>query len=80
MALLQKVYDLGKPLGNLQNQFELEYHSDFSLLLASLGLGMRKAMLLKFAVIKETAHKGTDTHLKRALQGISAKALRIAKL
>jgi Fe-S-cluster containining protein len=79
MALLQEVYDLGKPLGDLQNRFELEYHSDFSMLLASMGLGMEKAMIWKLAVIKETAHKGTDTHLKQVLQKISANALRPAK-
>jgi Fe-S-cluster containining protein len=79
MALLRRVYDLGKPLGDLQSRFELEYHSDFSLLLASMRLGMKKAMIFKFAVIKETAHKGEDTHLKQVLQKISTNALRLAK-
>jgi len=79
MALLQRVYGLAKPLGDLQSRFEQEYHSDFSFLLTSMGLGMRKTMLLKFAVIRETTDRGTETHLKRALDRISADSLRIVR-
>lgn len=76
MDLLKKVYELGKPLGDLQARFEEEYHSDFSFLLTSLLLGMKKALLLKYAVIKEITQKGTDMRLQEALGKISPQALR----
>jgi len=48
----EKVYELDKNPGGLQSRFEKEYHSDFSFRTTSLALGMRKAVLLKFALIK----------------------------
>lgn len=71
MDLLTRVYHLGKSLGDLQIRFEEEYHSDFSFLLTSVVFGMRKALLLKFAVIKEIVQKETDTRLKEALEKVS---------
>jgi len=71
MDLLMRVYHLGKSLGDLQTRFEEEYHSDFSFLLTSLVFGMRKALLLKFAVIKEIAQEKTDTRLQEALEKVS---------
>ena len=71
MDLLTQVYYLGKPLGNLQSQFEEAYHSDFSFLLTSLAFGMRKALLLKFAVIKEIVKEKTDTRLQQELEKVS---------
>jgi len=71
MDLLKQVYDLGKPLDNLQSRFEVEYHSDFSLLLTSLVLGMKKALLLKFAVIREIVQNGTDARLQETLVKVS---------
>ena len=76
MDLLEQVYNLGGPLGDLQTRFEEEYHSDFSLLLASLVLGMRKALLEKFVVIKEIVQKGTDTRLQEVLKKVSPDVLR----
>jgi Fe-S-cluster containining protein len=71
MNLLTQVYHLGKPLGHLQSQFEEVYYSDFSFLLASLAFGMRKALLLKFAVIKEIVQEKTDTRLQQTLEKVS---------
>ena len=71
MNLLTRVYHLGKPLGHLQSQFEEVYYSDFSFLLASLAFGMRKALLLKFAVIKEIVQEKTDRYLQQALEKVS---------
>lgn len=76
MDLLTRVYHLGKPLGHLQSQFEEAYHSDFSFLLTSLVFGMRKALLLKFAVIKEIVQEKTDTRLQQALEKVSPTLLR----
>jgi Fe-S-cluster containining protein len=71
MDFLTQVYHLGKPLGHLQSQFEEAYYSDFSFLLTSLAFGMRKALLLKFAVIKEIIKEKTDTRLQQELEKIS---------
>jgi Fe-S-cluster containining protein len=76
MDLLTQVYHLGESLGDLQARFEEEYHSDFSFLLTSLAFGIRKALLLKFAVIKEMVQKKTDTGLQEALEKVSPDALR----
>jgi hypothetical protein len=71
MDLLTQVYYLGKPLGHLQSHFEEAYHSDFSFLLTSLAFGMRKSLLLKFAVIKEIIEEKTDTRLQQELEKVS---------
>ncbi len=76
MDLLTQVYHMGKPLGHLQGQFEEVYHSDFSFLLTSLAFGMRKALLLKFAVIKEIVQEKTDTRLQQELEKVSPSLLR----
>ena len=76
MKLLQNIYDLSKSLGDFQTRFEEEYHSDFSLLLASLLLGMRKALLEKFAVIKEIVQEGDETRLQKILEKVSPDMLR----
>ena len=76
MELLKNVYDLGKSLGDLQTRFEEKYYSDFSFFLTSLFLGVRKALLLKFAVIKEMVQKGTNTRLQEILEKVSPDTLR----
>jgi len=76
MELLKEVYGLCAPLGSLQTRFEEDFHSDFSLFLASLLLGMRKALLVKFAVIKEIVQKGTDERLLEVLGKVSPGILR----
>lgn len=76
MELLQWVYDMDASLKELQEKFENEYHSDFSLLTAALTLGMKKALLEKFAVAKEIVQNGTDTRLQKTLKTISSEVLR----
>jgi len=67
MDILQQIYRLDQALPDLQKKFEVEYHSDFSFLIASLVLGYRKAILGKFAVIKEIVRKGTQARLEQML-------------
>lgn len=66
-AVLEKVYRLDLDLADSRGRFERIYHSDFSFLMASLVLGSRKAVLGKFAVIKEIVQKGSDTRLMKFL-------------
>jgi hypothetical protein len=67
MDILQKIYGLDQSLPELQTKFEGEYHSDFSFLIASLVLGYRKAVLGKFAVVKEIVQHGTDERLQQMI-------------
>ena len=67
MAVLQEIYLLDNEFADLQTKFENEYYSDFSFLITSLALGTKKAVLGKFAVIKELAREGTDKRLKKLL-------------
>ncbi len=76
MDILQEVYGLDQALVELQTKFETEYHSDFSFMIASLVLGYRKAVLGKFAVIKEMVQKGTEARLEQMLEGAAAEVLR----
>jgi Fe-S-cluster containining protein len=76
MDFLSQIYMLGKDLGDLQNRFEAEYHSDFSFLLTTFVFGMKESLLLKFAVIKESVQSGTDKRLQQALETVSADILR----
>jgi hypothetical protein len=62
-------------LAELQTKFEAEYHSDFSFLIASLALGYRKAVLGKFAVIKEMVQRGTEERLEQMLGRATAEVL-----
>ena len=75
MDILQQVYGLNQALAELQTRFEAEYHSDFSFLVASLVLGYRKAVLGKFAVIKEMVRQGTDERLGQMLGRATAEML-----
>ena len=75
MAILQKIYLLDNEFADLQSKFENEYHSDFSFLTTSLALGTKKAVLGKFAVIKELAREGTDKRLKNLLSQIKPDGL-----
>lgn len=69
--ILQQIYGLDQALPDLQAKLEDEYHSDFSFLIASLSLGYRKAVLGKFAVVKEIVQQGTDERLQQMLGKIS---------
>ncbi len=71
MNILQQIYGLDQALPDLQAKLEDEYHSDFSFLIASLSLGYRKAVLGKFAVVKEIVQQGTDERLQQMLGKIS---------
>jgi Fe-S-cluster containining protein len=71
MDILQQIYELDQALPELQTKFEAEYHSDFSFLIASLVLGYRKAVLGKFAVIKEIVQQGTEKRLGQMLDKVT---------
>jgi Fe-S-cluster containining protein len=57
MDVLAGIYELDRGFAPLSGQFETHYHSDFSFLLAGMLLGDRKAVLGKFAVIKDLARR-----------------------
>jgi Fe-S-cluster containining protein len=67
MAVLNDVYALDDSVGIWRDQFETNYHSDFSYLLTAMLFGARKAVLSKIAVIKEIAEMGTDRRLHKYL-------------
>lgn len=76
MTLLRQAYALDTPLGELQEKFETVYHSDVSLLLTALAFGMKKAILEKFAVVKEVLQTGKEDRLKKLLEKLSVDVLR----
>ena len=67
MNVLHEVYRLDQSVPDLGQQFEGMYHSDFSFWVACLVFGHRKAVLGKFAVIKEITQKGTDERLQEMM-------------
>jgi len=75
MDILEQVYRLDQALPDLQTKFEAEYHSDFSFLIASLVLGYRKAILGKFAVVKEIVQQGTEERLEQMLDKVTPEVL-----
>ena len=75
MAVLQEIYLLDNELADLQTKFENEYYSDFSFLIASLALSTKKAVLGKFAVIKELSRSRTDKRLQNLLSQIKPEKL-----
>jgi hypothetical protein len=75
MDILQQIYRLDQALPHLQTKFEAEYHSDFSFLMASLALGYRKAVIGKFAVIKEMVQLRTEERLEQMLDKATAVVL-----
>ena len=75
MAVLNDVYALDDSVGIWRDQFETNYHSDFSYFLTALRFGARKAVLSKIAVIKEIAEMGTDKRLHKYLSQIDAAPL-----
>ena len=75
MAVLQEIYLIDKELAVLQTKFENEYYSDFSFLITSLALSTKKAVLGKFAVIKELSLSGTDKRLQNLLSQIKPDTL-----
>jgi Fe-S-cluster containining protein len=73
--ILEKVYRLDQNFPELQNIFEEKYHSDFSFLIASLILGVRKSVLGKFAVIKEMVNQGSSKRLQTMLARVTKEVL-----
>jgi Fe-S-cluster containining protein len=71
MKLLEKVYVLSRSMGDLQDRFERDYHSDFSFLVSSLALGKREALMAKMLITKEVLDAGTDHNLRKTLEMIS---------
>lgn len=67
MSVLESVYRLSCRLDGLQQRFETQYHSDFSFLITALALGPKKAVLGKFAVIKELVRSGGEERLEKLL-------------
>jgi hypothetical protein len=65
--VLAKIYELDRSFWPLSGSFENHYHSDFSFLLAGMLLGDRKAVLGKFAVIKDLARKQPNGRLEAIL-------------
>jgi Fe-S-cluster containining protein len=70
MEFLQDVYKLDQLLPEPGQKFEEVYHSDFSFWMACLVFGHRKAVLGKFAVIKEIVQKGTDERLQEMIEKV----------
>ena len=75
MTVLQEIYQLDEEQAELRMKFENEYHSDVSLLLTALMLGYKKAVLGKFAVIKEIVQQGTEERLEQMLCKAAAEVL-----
>ena len=75
IAILEKIYQMDRNLGELQKKFEETYHSDFSFLMTSLVLGVRKSVLMKFAVIKEIVNQGNSKRLGVMLDKIGPDVL-----
>ena len=73
--ILEKVYRLDQNFPELQNIFEKEFHSDFSFLITSLILGVRKSVLGKFAVIKEMVNQGSSKRLQTMLARVTKEVL-----
>jgi Fe-S-cluster containining protein len=71
VAILQKIYRLDRNLPELQQKFEEEYHSDFSFLITSLVLSPKKAVLGKYAVIKEMVKQKTSNRLNTILAKVT---------
>jgi Fe-S-cluster containining protein len=74
LAELRKIYEVSSAMSDLQEQFETDFHSDFSYLITCLLFSPKKAVLGKLAVIKELHEKGTDSRLQKFLSKVSADA------
>ena len=75
LNVLEKIYSLDRNFPQLQKTFEEAYHSDFSLLMTSVVLGFRKALLVKFAVIKEIVKQGRSKRLEDNLVKVTPDVL-----
>jgi Fe-S-cluster containining protein len=75
MDVLAGIYELDRGFAPLSDQFETHYHSDFSFLLAGMLLGDRKAVLGKFAVIKDLARQQPMGRLEALLNQVRPERL-----
>jgi hypothetical protein len=57
--------------------FEETYHSDFSFWMTTLVLGVRKSVLVKFAVIKEMVNQGSSKRLEGLLDKVTPEVLEL---
>jgi hypothetical protein len=71
LDILKSLYRLSKPLAALQNVFEETYQSDVSFLVSALALGHRKAVLGKYAVIKEIVNNNSEERLQKTLSMVT---------
>jgi Fe-S-cluster containining protein len=71
IQILEQIYNLDQNLPELQKKFEEAYHSDFSFLMTSLVLGLRKTILVKFAIIKEIVNQGNSKRLEDLLDKVT---------
>jgi Fe-S-cluster containining protein len=70
MEILMKIYELDRKFDPLSLDFENRYHSDFSFFLASVLLGDRKAILGKFAVVKDIVREQPRGRLESILDQV----------
>jgi Fe-S-cluster containining protein len=75
IAILEKIYQLDQNLPEHQKKFEEAYHSDFSFWMTTLVLGVRKSVLVKFAVIKEMVNQGSSKRLEGLLDKVTPEVL-----
>ncbi|NNG01490.1 MAG: hypothetical protein HKM93_19035 [Desulfobacteraceae bacterium] len=65
--LLTRIYRLDDGYAGLKTRYETEFFSDFSFFVTAQILGPKKAVLGKFAVIKEMVKEGTASRLDQML-------------
>jgi Fe-S-cluster containining protein len=70
LEVLSKIYELDRKFDPLSLDFENRYNSDFSFLLASMLLGDRKAILGKFAVVKDIVRRQPRGRLESLLNQV----------
>lgn len=75
LGLLGRIVALDEGLGGMPARFASDFGSDVSFLLTSVAVGYRKAVLGKFAVIKERVRFGTRRRLDRLLGAVDAERL-----
>ncbi len=72
---LEKIYKVSSAIPQLQKQFEIKFHSDFSYLVSGLQFPLRKILLGKLAVIREFHTKGTNFRLQKFLSKVTEESL-----
>jgi Fe-S-cluster containining protein len=70
MEVLAKIYELDRTFDPLSVDFENRYNSDFSFFLAGTLLGDRKAILGKFAVVKDIVREQPRGRLESLLDQV----------